>query len=1192
MKTLLNRVFVTLLVLALLVSASPQLFGTLVRATADSVAAGSNEVYKDMKIGVMSDLHFQVAQGTAEKTVPAMLEQFKADGVSVIMITGDIGYACEEAEYEKFWTAWNSVFPDEATAPELLVVSGNHEFDRAVFKKETYEEAIERYMRVFKLDELNQHKVVNGYHFIGINSEDETTDGKYTEVTTSWLKAQLDAAVADNPNLPIFVTAHQTLPNTTYGSEWGSSKTAALYEVLKDYPQVVYFAGHSHYASENERSIHQKDFTSVDLTSMNYLSIEDGNKGYQSQGALLVTINGADKQMVIDRYKINNDAKGELIAENPVVKIKQPWTLKLPLKQSEFTYTDARAEGRTAPTFAEGSAVTVSDVTFATAKIAFPAATHDDYVHNYNVRVKKGDTVVVDKLINGDFYVVAEKQKATWTTTVEGLEPDTKYTVEVTAEESFGKESVALTTEFTTAPPMDKTQFNDPMDNWDLIESKHEKWQKENNKEIGKTLFSKTDNTQDVWMVWKLDGYIRDFNLDLVIANGFGGTINEMEIYVSKDGVDWKQLCLKATDLVADSSYADPASAYWMNSTVSNTNTIGGTYTYLKIVLKPFSAGVNWVMLMDNLYVKLSEDANDTVTLPGTFVHEEDPSLAWRDFTDPMDNWDLLEPAAKPAGWQKENNKELGKTLFSRTENGQDVSVTWKFDGYIREFDLDILSALNMDNPLEVIEIYVSKDGNEWVRVRLSMTELVADPIYEDPTTAYWLDATLSNNKRIGGDYSYLKVVLKPFPSNINWSLVLDNLNVQTSAVANDVSILPGTFYGEEDPSKAWNDFADPMDNWDLLEPAGKPEGWQKENNKELGKTLFSRTDNSQDVYVTWKIDGYIRTFSLDLLSVNGFGNPAEEVEIQISKDGIEWKALKMVLSELVPDPTADPANPYWMNTTVTPTNIIGEDYCYIRIVLKPFAAGINWAVGVENLVVTYSEYADDAQMQKGTFVVEEEHVCQFAEEWTHNETSHWHECACGAKADEAECVFGEEWKSNGTNHWHECVCGNKADSAEHTKVDLDAVEPTCTETGLSKGAKCSICERVMIKQTELPAAGHTYGDWTVTKEATTEAEGEEKRVCACGDEETRTIDKLEPQPTQPTEPTEPTQPTQPTESKPAESKPAESKPTTGTTQPTNAQNNEPASEGSNTGLIVGIVAAVVVAGAVVAFVLSKKRKG
>ena len=60
MKTLLNRVLVTILVLSLLLSAAPQLFGTLALATGDS-----DEVYQDMKIGVMSDLHFQVAQGTA-----------------------------------------------------------------------------------------------------------------------------------------------------------------------------------------------------------------------------------------------------------------------------------------------------------------------------------------------------------------------------------------------------------------------------------------------------------------------------------------------------------------------------------------------------------------------------------------------------------------------------------------------------------------------------------------------------------------------------------------------------------------------------------------------------------------------------------------------------------------------------------------------------------------------------------------------------------------------------------------------------------------------------------------------------------------------------------------------------------------------------------------------------------------------
>ncbi len=1064
MKTLLNRVLVTLLVLSLLLSSSAQLLGT----PALAADGGSDEVFPDMKIGVMSDVHFQTATGcTAESTVPVMLEQFKADNVDVIMLTGDIGYACEDLEYEKFWAAWDSVFPDEETAPELFVISGNHEYDRVVFGKEELSVAQERFMNVFGLEEMNQHIVVNGYHFIGVNSEDGSTHGKYTEVSADWLKQQLDIAVADNPNMPIFVTAHQPILNTTYGSEWGGSETGALYEVLKDYPQVVYFAGHSHYASENERSIFQEFFTCVDVTSLNYMSLEDGNKAYQSQGALLVTVSGADKQIVIDRYKIDHAEEGD-----SVVKIKEPWVLNLPLNPAEFTYTNARAESRTAPTFAEGSALTVSDVTFATAKVAFPAATHDDYVHNYNIRVKLGDTVVMEKLVNGDFYKDADQQKATWSVPVEGLEPNTTYTVEVTAEESFGKESQPLVAEFTTDPPLDKTQFNDPMDNFDLIEDKHEKWQKETNKEIGKTLFSKTDNTQDVWMVWKFDGYIRDFNLDLVIANGFGGTIDEMEIYVSKDGMDWKQLCLKASDLVADPSYADPSSAYWMNSTVSNTNTIGGTYTYLKVVLKPFSAGVNWVLLMDNLYVKLSEDPNDTVTLPGTFVHEEDPSLTWTDTISPMDSWD--EVTERSDGWQKENNKEIGKTLFSRTDNSQDIWLIWKVDGYIREFDLDILSALNMDDPTEVIEVYISKDGNEWVQVRLTMSELVPDPSYEDPTTAYWLNATLSNNKRIGGDYSYLKVVFKPFPSTINWSLVMDNLHIVKSAVANDVSVLPGTFYGEEDPSLAWTDFADPMDNWDLIEE--RSEGTQKEYNKEVEKSLFSRSDNSQDVYFTWKVDGYIREFALDILSVNGGGNPAEELEIYVSKDGVEWRQLLTVIGEAVPDP----GTAYWNDITITGTNVLAEDYCYLRVVLKPYAFAA-WAVVLDNLTIRCSEYADDAEMQKGTFVVEEEHVCEFAEEWTHDATSHWHECACGAKADEAECVFGDAWTSNGTNHWHECECGNKTDSAAHVQEDLPAVDPTCTEPGKSKGAKCSICERIMIRQTELPAEGHNYVDGVCT---------------------------------------------------------------------------------------------------------------
>lgn len=43
-----------------------------------------------------------------------------------------------------------------------------------------------------------------------------------------------------------------------------------------------------------------------------------------------------------------------------------------------------------------------------------------------------------------------------------------------------------------------------------------------------------------------------------------------------------------------------------------------------------------------------------------------------------------------------------------------------------------------------------------------------------------------------------------------------------------------------------------------------------------------------------------------------------------------------------------------------------------------------------------------------------------------------------------------------------------------HTEVVDKAVEPTCTETGLTEGKHCSVCNKVLVKQTIVPAKGHT----------------------------------------------------------------------------------------------------------------------
>ena len=47
-------------------------------------------------------------------------------------------------------------------------------------------------------------------------------------------------------------------------------------------------------------------------------------------------------------------------------------------------------------------------------------------------------------------------------------------------------------------------------------------------------------------------------------------------------------------------------------------------------------------------------------------------------------------------------------------------------------------------------------------------------------------------------------------------------------------------------------------------------------------------------------------------------------------------------------------------------------------------------------------------------------------------------------------------------------------DALGHTEETIPAIAPTCTETGLTEGVKCSVCGETHTEQKELPANGHT----------------------------------------------------------------------------------------------------------------------
>ena len=79
-----------------------------------------------------------------------------------------------------------------------------------------------------------------------------------------------------------------------------------------------------------------------------------------------------------------------------------------------------------------------------------------------------------------------------------------------------------------------------------------------------------------------------------------------------------------------------------------------------------------------------------------------------------------------------------------------------------------------------------------------------------------------------------------------------------------------------------------------------------------------------------------------------------------------------------------------------------------------------------------------------------------------------------------------------------------------HSMVEVGEKPATCTEAGHTAGVQCSRCGAIESGVTEIPALGHSYGNWTQTKAPTCTAKGTETGSCTrCNAAQTRDVAAL-----------------------------------------------------------------------------------
>ncbi|PWU66922.1 metallophosphoesterase [Gracilibacillus dipsosauri] len=392
---------------------------------------------------VISDVHIEKNGMEDLRKFETALNQLNehAPHQDAFVVVGDLtDYGLKE-EYERFFSIYNEKKNPQAVS---LFTIGNHDYWNGL----SIEDAQKRFLDETGMGAIYGHKVIKDYHFIWLGPENGVTEGYYSKEQIQWLDKQLNEAEKDDPRKPIFVFLHQPLTETVFGSEWGTvTNRDLLYNTLKKYPQSINFSGHTHYPLDDPRTIHQENFTSVGTSSVKYMWTEAGYlqgelpPGHEtiSQGLI---VEAYKNKVVIKRRDFHNDAW-----------VGEDWVIKRPFKPQTFKYTETR--DHKAPYFTKDAEISAVKNPASSDRVVIKFTQADDnlLVHSYKVVAREKDTgqVALEYEAFSEYY--RNPVPDPLLLPVQGLKPDTGYTIEVTAIDAFENESQSnLTLDVKTKP--------------------------------------------------------------------------------------------------------------------------------------------------------------------------------------------------------------------------------------------------------------------------------------------------------------------------------------------------------------------------------------------------------------------------------------------------------------------------------------------------------------------------------------------------------------------------------------------------------------------------------------------------------------------------------------------------------------------------------------------------------------------